>query len=101
MGRGSSHRPDVVVLEVPGPATVVLATDELGDFFPSDADRSPNRDDLGGIIRATPYPGQAADRLIDTAQPLGSGNKTAVVITVDPTATRGNVAGRRRGLRAG
>jgi serine/threonine protein phosphatase PrpC len=79
IGRGAGHRPDVRTRELAGPATIVLTTDELHDFYPDAVD-------LGDVVRAAPTPGRAADDLIDNILTRGSGNKTAVVINLDPSA---------------
>jgi serine/threonine protein phosphatase PrpC len=78
IGRGVGHQPDVETRELAGPATIVLTTDELHDFYPNQAD-------LGAIVRDAPTPGQAADDLIDHVLIQGSGNKTTIVIRLDPS----------------
>ena len=85
IGRGARFEPAVVTRTLTGPVTVVLTTDELHDFYPH-RDEHPNRGDLGATA-ASGDPGRAADQLIDNVQGSGSGNKTIIIVRVDPGAT--------------
>ncbi|ANY05833.1 hypothetical protein AFB00_05430 [Pseudonocardia sp. HH130630-07] len=81
VGQGTRFAPSTVTVTADGPATLLLSTDELHDFYPDRAEH-PNRDDLA--TAAVGDLGAAADRIIDRVQGLGSGNKTVVLVRVGP-----------------
>jgi len=77
IGRGATADPQVEIRELPAGTRIVLTTDELHDFYPNEAD-------LGALVAAAATPGEAADQLIEHVAERGSGNKTAIVIHLDP-----------------